>query len=181
MALLPEPRSRSKIWNTLGDISRQPALGGMPTELLRDSVVCPPALPESKESWGSQAMAACLLVHIASTAQAGMPQPRADTGPREGSGPPHSDAASRGGEGLRAMSSPTPCISQAPDLIHDTETADHTAPRGYKRGDQLSPLPLTETWPCWPAAPSVLHHSNRVVTMEAVLLHLTSPPSSPNK
>lgn len=40
-----------------------------------------------------------------------------------------------------------------PDLIHATETADHTTPCGYRRGGQLSHLPLTEIWPCWPAGP----------------------------
>lgn len=60
--------------------------------------------------------------------------------PTEGEGP--------GGPCPLLLTSPRP-----PNLIHATETADRTAPYGYKRGDQLSHRPLTEIWPCWPAGP----------------------------
>lgn len=41
--------------------------------------------------------------------------------------------------------SSSPRISQAPPDLN------HSIPCGYRRGDQLSHLPLTEIWPCWPA------------------------------
>lgn len=99
-------------------------------------------------------MVVYLLVHIASTAQAGVPPPGADRGPGEGSGPPPQQRCQQRGKGLRAhVLSFSMHLPGPPDLIRATETADHTTPCGHRRGDQLSHLPLTEIWPCWPASP----------------------------
>lgn len=82
-----------------------------------------------------------LLMHVASTTQAGVPpaQGRHRAGGEQGA-TPHSNAVSRGGKGLGAHVLSPMHLPGTPDLLHATETSDHPTPCGYTRGDQLSHL-----------------------------------------
>lgn len=140
--------------------------GGL-SELLCDFTACPP-LPSQSPRKG-RALRPWWFID-ASTAQVGVPPAQGRHGARGGQrATPSAEGKGPGAHVLSSMHLPRP-----PALIQAKAQMTTPFPVATEEATSCPIRPLTEIWPCWPAAPFCLSSQKSAVTVGAALLHLTS-------